>query len=139
MDQILKNYLPGTAQLLRHDSNGCIHVRSHASFHECRSKRRSCNSSACIGRCSVCHCIFASRYCVRDVVPRTREMFEGIEMQERRQFFEWGSHESRREVLQQLLPWLQLRAIILYYFLSCFGDSSKVSTAETAELHVQMS
>jgi hypothetical protein len=64
---------------------------------------------------------------------------EGIEMQERRQFFEWGSHESRREVLQQLLPWLQLRAIILYYFLSCFGDSSKVSTAETAELHVQMS
>jgi hypothetical protein len=56
----------------------------------------------------------------------------------REEVFEWASEPPRRELIRRLLPWLQLRGIVLYYFLNCFGDSSKVATAESSSLHVQM-
>ena len=72
---------------------------------------------------------------IRSVFPSV----QGLVLRKRKEFFEWTREGSRRDLLSQLLPWLQLRGIVLYYFLSCFGDSSKVATAETNELHVQMS
>jgi len=64
---------------------------------------------------------------VRDVPLRTR-----------REFFAWANEGLRRDLIRSLIPWLQLRGMLVYYYLQCFGDSSKVAMAESSQLLVQM-
>jgi len=78
------------------------------------------------------HCFDKPSSDIRKIMPSV----DGIELLERRQFLEWANQETRRDLLRQLLRWLQLRAILIYYFLNCFRDSSK---AETNELHIHIS
>lgn len=79
-------------------------------------------------------CIMEPPEMVRQVLPP----LDDVPLRKRRDFFSWASEGTRRNLMQRLIPWLQLRGILVYYFLNCFGDSSAVAAAESSELHVQM-
>jgi len=53
-------------------------------------------------------------------------------------FYTWGIIAYRRPMMRALLPWLQLRSILMYYFLLCNEDSTDVAMAESKKILVQV-
>jgi hypothetical protein len=54
------------------------------------------------------------------------------------EFCEWVRVGHRWKLLRCLLPWLQLRSILMYYYLGCNGDSSALLFTEANELRVHV-
>lgn len=55
----------------------------------------------------------------------------------KRQFYEWMK-ERPRKVLDGMIPWMQLRSFILFFYLNCNGDSSVASAAESNSLRIHV-
>jgi len=53
-------------------------------------------------------------------------------------FHNWLQSADRLHKARLLLPWLQLRGILMYHYFCCNGDSSDVAAAESNELRVQV-
>ena len=51
-------------------------------------------------------------------------------------FHTWA--KGNEEKLVKIVPWLQFRVILLYFYLMCHGDSSQVALSEDMGLHVPM-
>jgi hypothetical protein len=53
-------------------------------------------------------------------------------------FYRWVESGDRKEHMEKMLPCLQLRGILLYHFLCCNGDSSKIATAEAGDITIRL-
>jgi hypothetical protein len=53
-------------------------------------------------------------------------------------FYRWVESGDRKEYMEKMLPYLQLRGILLYHFLCCNGDSSKIAAAEAADITIRL-
>jgi hypothetical protein len=49
-------------------------------------------------------------------------------------FYQWVTWGDRKGHIEKMLPYLQLRGILLYHFLCCSGDSSNIAAAEMADV-----
>jgi hypothetical protein len=48
-------------------------------------------------------------------------------------FHKWASKKSRIGLMRDMLPWLQMRSILMFYFLLCHEDSSEVASRQNVE------
>jgi hypothetical protein len=55
-----------------------------------------------------------------------------------KEFHTWAAFGKRIYLIRQMLPWLQLRSIVMYHYLLCCEDSSDVSLAELSDLRVRV-
>jgi len=53
-------------------------------------------------------------------------------------FHQWIEDGERKEYMRKLLTWLQLRSILVYHFLCCNEDSSKIAEAESEDIKITM-
>ena len=69
-----------------------------------------------------------------DVLPNGTCLTKSITKGE---FYKW-TRDGREERLLKIIPWLHIRCILLYYYLECHGDSTKVAQSEDMPLNVRM-
>ena len=76
-------------------------------------------------------------------VPSPRHMSAGGVVQKtetlmKAKFYEWVNVEGRVPLMLSMLPWLQLRSIFMYCFLSRHQDSSFVVSAKNSDIRVRV-
>lgn len=54
------------------------------------------------------------------------------------EFYQWVDQGTRMQLLPKMVPWLRLRSALLYHFLLCNEDSSRLRDAQAAQIQVRV-